>query len=101
MARPEYPLKISINGRALNRVIIDQHYKEKYAESINDQLILELVQEVNGQTFPIEEVHSDFQYFTVEPVLKENAPYRLVLLICITDDYLGVINAFRVERKTR
>lgn len=99
MNRPEYQLKIHINGRALTRVIIDQHYKEKHAESITDELILELVQSLNGKTFPIEEVHGDFQYFTVEPVLKDKSPYRLVLLICITDDYLGVINAFRVDRR--
>jgi hypothetical protein len=99
MARPEYTLKININGRNLNRVIIDQHYKEKHAESINDQLILDLIQTLDGRAFPIEEVHGEFQYFTVEPVLKGNSPHRLVLLICISDDYLGVINAFRVDRR--
>lgn len=99
MTRPEYNLRININGRNLNRVIIDQHYKEKHAESVNDQLILDLIQTLVGRTFPIEEVHGEFQYFTVEPVLKDNSPYRLVLLICISDDYLGVINAFRVDRR--
>lgn len=99
MTRPEYSLKIDINGRELTRVIIDQHYKEKHAESITDELILDLIPTLNGKTFPIEEVHGEFQYFTVEPILKDNSPYRLVLLICITDDYLGVINAFRVDRR--
>ena len=98
MTRPEYHLKLNINGKNLNRVIIDQHYREKHADSINDQLILELVQELNGRTFPIEEEHDDFQYFTVEPVAKDDKSYRLVLLVCISDDYLGVINAFRVKR---
>ncbi len=99
MTRPEYDLRININGRNLNRVIIDQHYKEKYAESVNDQLILDLIQTLDGRTFPIEEVHGEFQYFSVEPVLRDNSPYRLVLLICIFDDYLGVINAFRIDRR--
>ena len=57
MTRPEYPLEVNINGRELNRVIVDQHYKEKHADSIDDQLILELVQELDGRTFPIEEEH--------------------------------------------
>jgi hypothetical protein len=101
MTRPEYPLKVNINGRKLNRVIVDQHYREKHADSINDQLILELIKELDGRTFPIEEEHGEFQYFTVEPVAKGDKPYRLVLLICITNDYLGVINAFRVDRRPK
>jgi hypothetical protein len=100
MDRPEYPLQIVINERQLTRVIVDQHYKEKHAESINDELILELVRELDGRTFPVEEERGDFQYFAVEPVTKDKKPYRLVLLICICDDYLGVINAFRVERRS-
>lgn len=99
MTRPEYSLKIRINGRNLNRVVIDQHYKEKHAESINDQLILELIKELDGRTFPIEEEHGEFQYFAVDPVAKDDKPYRLVLLLCISDDYLGVINAFRIDRR--
>lgn len=101
MTRPEYPLKIVINGRKLNRVIIDQHYKEKHADSINDQLILELVKEIDGRIFPVEEVHGEFQYFTIQRVVKTDKPYRLVLLICMTDDYLGVFNAFRVDRRPK
>jgi hypothetical protein len=97
--RTEYKVSTYINGRLLRRVIIDQHYRVKHAKSLNDQVILKLVRELDGGIFPVEIERGDFQYFTVEPVLKNNLPYRLVLLICITDDYLGVINAFRVRRK--
>lgn len=99
MERPEYPLCITINDRKLTRVIIDQHYKEKHVESVNDEIILELVRELDGRTFAIEEERGEFQYFAVEPVGPNNTPFRLVLLICICDDYIGVINAFRVERR--
>jgi len=92
-------LRIEINGRSLNRVIIDQHYREKHSESIDDKLILELVQTFDGQVFPIEEVRGEFQYFTVEPVYRDEDPYRLIFLMCISDDYLGVVNAFRVDRR--
>lgn len=97
MPRPEYPLKLTINSRKLSRVVIDQHYRERHSESITDQLILELVRELDGRNFPIERVNGEFSYFTVEPVFREDKPYRLILLLCLSDDYLGVINAFRVD----
>jgi hypothetical protein len=89
-----------INGRSLNRVVIDQHYRERHSESINDELILRLVQELDGQTYPVELTRNEFEYFTAEPVIlpgENDKPYRVVLMLCMTDDYLGVINAFRVN----
>ncbi len=96
--RTEYHLLIWINGRAYNKVVIDQHYKEKHAESINDELILELLEKLNGETIPIEFEHGEFQYLTRE-VLRGDRPYRLILVIDIFESYLGVINAFRVDRR--
>ncbi len=53
MERPEYPLEIKVNGRSLTRVVIEQHYKEKHGE-LSDELILELIQVLDGRYFPIE-----------------------------------------------
>jgi hypothetical protein len=97
--RKEYQLSVEINGRKLTRVVIDQHYKENHAESITDELILDLVKEIDGEVFTVDSVRGDFQYFVAEPVFNEMRPYRLVMVLCIHDDYLGVINAFRVNRK--
>jgi hypothetical protein len=58
-----------------------------------------LVKSIDGETFDIDSIKGSFQYFVAEPVLRQKQPYRLVLLMCIYDDYLGVINAFRVDRK--
>ena len=96
--RTEYDFKISINGRVLSHVIIDQHYREKHSE-VDDDLILELVKTLDGGNFIIEDEKDGFEYFTVEPVFHEDKPYRLVLVVCIFDDFLGVVNAFRVRRK--
>jgi hypothetical protein len=98
MDRPEYRLKLTINGRRLNRVIIDQHYRLKHPE-MTDELILELVTGLNGEEFPIERSQGDFEYFRAEPVFHQEKPYRLILVLCLSDDFLGVVNAFRVERK--
>ncbi len=98
MARNEYLLDITLNGRNFNSVIIDQHYLKKHPE-MSDELILELVGTLHGRSFPIEMRKNTYEYFTVEPVDYEDKPYRLVLVMCLGDDYLGVINAFRVSRR--
>ncbi len=51
--RNEYSLKLKINNRELNRVIIDQHYQLKHSE-MNDDLILELVKELDEGNLVIE-----------------------------------------------
>jgi hypothetical protein len=90
MERPEYSLKITINSKQLSRVVIDQHYKQNHSE-FNDQLILD------GKTYDAEATRGDFEYFRVEPLEVNTKPYRLIFLLCIGDDFLGVVNAFRVK----
>lgn len=97
--RHEYELKITINGRKLSRVIIDQHYKEKHSSTVNDHTILELVKTLNDEVLPVDREEDGYQYFRVEPVMYDKSPYRLVLVIYIHDDFLGVVNAFRVKRR--
>jgi hypothetical protein len=95
--RIEYKLEITINKRKLTRVIIDQHYTENHPE-MDDEIILELIKTINEETFEVEKEGNGFQYFKVEPVNLADKPYRLVLMLCIYDDFLGVINAFRVNK---
>lgn len=95
--RNAYPIKLRLNHRQINRVIIDQHYKRKHPD-VTDLIIINLVQALDEEEFLIEEIRGKFQYFVVEPIFFKGAPYRLVLVLCIFDDYLGVINAFRVKR---
>ena len=90
MNRREYKHRIQVNGRSLHRVIIDQHYRTKHGDVIDDGLILNLIDELQGQTFPIQDRRGEFEYFAVEPVYRDHRPYRLVLVLCITEDYLGV-----------
>lgn len=96
--RNEYKKSIRFNGLKLTRVLIDQHYTESHPE-MSDELILELVDALDGGVFPVLEEKGGFQYFVVQPVIHEEAPYRMVLTIYIGDDFLGVINAFRVRRQ--
>ncbi len=40
-----------------------------------------------------------FNYFKIDPLELSGRLYRLILTTNIAVDYLGVINAFRVEKK--
>ena len=66
---------------------------------MSDDLIIELVKTQDNATLNVEEEKDGFQYFTVEPIEHNDRPYRVILLLCINDDFVGVINAFRVRRK--
>lgn len=59
---------------------------------------MELIRTIDGEDYPIEAERGEFQYFAAEPVFNDESPYRLVMVLCVFDDYLGVINAFRVDR---
>ena len=95
--RNEYSIRLFFNGVEIHRVLIDQHYRENHAESMNDELILELVKNLDGGNYPVEDEDDGFQYFMVEPVVFETKPYRVILVMCVHDDFLGVVNAFRVN----
>lgn len=69
-------------------------------KDITDSLILDLVRTLDKTELDVEAIKGDFEYYTVEPIIHEDKPYRLVLVLCIWDDYLGVINAFRVKRRS-
>ncbi len=96
MSRNEYTKSLIINGRSISTVIIDQHYKISHPE-IDDELILNLIQVVDGASLEPEATKEEFEYFKIDPLYYLDKPYRLIFLLCLSDDYLGVINAFRVR----
>lgn len=93
--RRDYPISIKVNGLSINRVIIDEHYKVKHYESIDDHLIVELVKLLDGQTFTPEAEKDGFKYFKTEPVNYNGLDYRLIWLLEEQEIYIGVVNAFR------
>jgi len=99
--RKPYAQSIEFNGIVFSSIVIDQHYKEKHPD-ISDELILGMLElEIYGRKFdPEDDADVDgFQYFVIDPVEFQGNPYRLILTTCSTEDYLGVVNAFRVEKK--
>ena len=92
---------IEFNGTVVSRVVIDQHYKENH-DDISDELILDMLEfKVNGVPVdPDSETDEDgFRYFKIEQLEFQDRYYRMILLTCKNEDFLGVVNAFRVEKK--
>lgn len=97
--RHEYAIKaIIVNGVEVSKVIIDDHYKEKHSDYMNDRLILKLVQELNGRKELPDDSDGKFSYFATLIEYKTKK-YRLVWLLEDSAIYIGVINAFRDRRR--
>ena len=75
--RREYSLRLTINGRLLNRVVIDGHYEVKHFRVMNDPLILELVRSLNGRTFAADSVTAEgWEVYVNDPLYLRKKPYR-------------------------
>lgn len=95
MERAEYELDIVVNGVRIERVIIDPHYKEKHSESINDEIILNLVRTLDGKYYDPEDVKGSWSYFVVDQIEWNGKMYRLIWLMEEKEFYVGVVNAYR------
>jgi hypothetical protein len=73
-------------------VIIDQHYKISHPE-MSYELILELIKNIDSES-----AGEQFDYYKIEPLYYLGDPYRLIFVLERDEDYLGVMNAFRVRR---
>ena len=95
MRRREYDVWIVINERRISKAIIDPHYEEKHAESISDEIILKLIQTVDGEMIMPEAEIPPFTYFVFDDIQLEGKSYRLIWLLEEGRDYIGVVNAYR------
>lgn len=93
--RRDYEISITVNSRAVTRVVIDPHYQLKHSDSIDDGVILSLVQMLDEKTFTPEAEKDGFQYFKTDPIALNGVNYRLIWLLEKNEIYVGVINAFR------
>ena len=93
--RRDYKISITINSRAITRVVIDPHYELKHGDSVDDEVILSLVQMLDGKTFAPEAENDGFQYFKTDPLALDGVNYRLIWLLEENEIYIGVVNAFR------
>ncbi len=88
--------EIEINGRKIGRVIIDGHV-DKHPD-VTDEMILDLVRMLDGVEQLVEDEKVPFQYY-VSLLEMGNRQYRLVWLLEDNELYIGVITAYRDERR--
>ncbi len=94
-ARRSYPIELTVNGINISEVIIDPHYRQNHAESMNDALIMELVQLLDHKFYEVQATKHQFRFFVADPLLLNGKKYRLVWILEEDRLYVGVINAFR------
>ena len=95
MSRREYKINITVNEIAIHKVIIDSHYEEKHAESINDEIILELVKKLDGKMYEPDDEKDPYSYFVTDELELNKKLYKLIWLLENDEIYIGVINAYR------
>lgn len=97
-----YHLPIVFNGRQFERVVISDHYQQRHQATMNDEIVLELVKRLDGERQPASDVAPDgYRYYSLDNVVYQGKPYRIVVTDHPLENFLGVVNAFRrpyVER---
>ncbi len=95
MSRRIYKKELIINGRRLNKVVIDPHYEEKHADSITDEIILDLVSHLNGKKFEPTDIDEGYEYFVNDYLESEGKLYKLIWLLKDDKLYIGIVNTYR------
>lgn len=93
--RRVYTCSLCVNGININRIIIDPHYEIRHSSVINDSLILELVQNLNGKYFDSNDEKKPYKYFVEEGIILRGKVYRLIWLLEEGQTYIGIVNVFR------
>ena len=88
MKRREYNIAITINAQAVRKVLVDPHYEEKHSASIDDQIILKLVEQLDGQFFEPEALGFPYTYFVTDDMVLNGKRYKMIWLL--EDKKLGM-----------
>lgn len=95
MKRRSYNVDITVNGYAIKRVIVDPHYELKHSSSIDDKIIIQLVEKLDGGEFRPIDSEGQYLYFVNDKMPLNGKLYKLVWLLDKEEIFIGVINAHR------
>ena len=77
-------------------MVIDPHYEEKHAESVSDEIIVELVKQLDGKTFrPVDTDEDGFQYFVNDHMELNGKFYKLIWLLQENEIFVVIVNTYR------
>ena len=79
----------------MSKVIIDPHYEIKHSASVDDQVILRLVRQLDGRFFETDDVERPYSYFVTDNMVLDGKRYKLVWLLEDNEFYIGIVNAHR------
>lgn len=97
--RRTYKIKpIVVNKVKIVQVVIDPHYEKNHGKSMNDSLVLALVNELDGRFEIPETKQGRYSYYSTL-IGFDNKQYRLIWLLEDHSIYIGVINAYRDNRR--
>lgn len=96
-----YSFNAIINNHQISAVLIGRHYLIKHSNYMNDELILQLVTALDGQTFPVDSTTNGIDYYVAD--IEFGTPVKVYRLIWLFEgekmEILGVINAYRRKRR--
>lgn len=96
MSRREYPIFLTINGRSITKVVIDPHFELRHRDSINDEIILELVWLLdNAEELPKTIDEAGYEYYVSDKLNLNNKLYKLIWLLHENEIFIGIVNAYR------
>ena len=88
-----------LNDIVICEVIINNHYEAKHSRYMNDELILRLVQNLDGRHELPDSVRGGYSYFAT--LVEDNKrKYRLIWLFKNHSVYIGIVNAYRDKRRS-
>ncbi len=95
MKRREYGIDILVNRRRITKVIIDTHYEKKHSATVDDQIILKLVETLDGEVIEPDAEDPPYSYFSQDRIELDGKFYKLIWLLEDDELYVGVVNAYR------
>ena len=99
MSRREFIIrKITVNGKSISRVLVDDHVRKH--KDVTDDLILDLVKQLDGTDSLPDDVKGEFQYY-VNLFESDGKQYKIVWLLEKGKLYIGVVTIYRDNRRKK
>jgi hypothetical protein len=90
--------KITVNGKSISRVLVDDHVRKH--KDVTDDLILDLVKQLDGTDSLPDDVKGEFQYY-VNLFESDGKQYKIVWLLEKGKLYIGVVTIYRDNRRKK